>query len=122
MSQSDPVPASVEETLKTRLAHIQARVEAAKNGPWVTHSFVHNQDDDAPRELSIVAEDDQPGYIVIANEVEDDVDAEFIAHAREDVPFLLSALLASETQRQQDQEEIARLKTRLTEEVTRECF
>jgi hypothetical protein len=63
--------------IRNRLAEIAARAASATEGPWREHK-------------SRVASSGQDwGYVPI-----DDADAEFIAHARTDVPALVGALEA----------------------------
>ncbi|GGU52138.1 hypothetical protein [Streptomyces lavendofoliae] len=69
-----------------RIAEIQARAEAATKGPW----FVERHQPTLTRR---VVSDDHAldadlGYLGNSNQF----DAEFIAHAREDIPFLLDEL------------------------------
>lgn len=74
------------------IADIRARAEAATPGPWRDY---HNPD---------------WGWLVvgICADVQPQ-DAEFIAHAREDIPYLLDAPTASEPARVARDAEIARL-------------
>ena len=80
------------ENIDERLAAIRARAEAATPGPW------HIEDDsnfkNEEHAGSVVTEQ---GYYLA--KIEPDVDdadgnAEFIAHAREDVPYLLDLVTA----------------------------
>lgn len=69
------------------LTAIRARAEAATPGPWTTWVDGHNNH-------SGVCTDD--GEVGISDDVEG-ADAEFIAHARTDVPALLDALEAAQS-------------------------
>lgn len=68
------------------LEAIRARVEKATPGPWTSH-------DAGDGDLNIVRNDKHSGFLVasilVATE-EDRPNAEFIAHARMDVPALLA--------------------------------
>ncbi len=81
------------EDIRARLDEIKARAEAAAEGPWATdiatgdtgNIVVYGQapDDDRPDERTLVDAD------VIST-----ADAEFIAHARTDLPDMAAALTA----------------------------
>lgn len=66
------------------LEQIRARADAATPGPWYVEQMGNHHED-----VLALSED---GSYVIAEHAGDD--AEFIAHAREDVPRLLDALQA----------------------------
>lgn len=73
---------STEERLTpAQLEAIRERVEKATAGPWEYNAKID----------SITAEDDY-GSFIIADDTETVVDAEFIAHAREDIPKLLAEI------------------------------
>ena len=81
------------------LAAIRARAEAATKGPWVFRVGKAAAAPDYPVMIGAVA----PGHRIMANPPGGSYpsrDAEFIAHARADVPRLLAALAESERQRQ----------------------
>lgn len=93
---AEPVP------VDTRIAEIQARVDAATLGPWYVVGPPWNEG--APW-INAVDEDPHNGSFICdfvdlreengpRESISSEEDADFIAHAREDVPFLL-ALLAS---------------------------
>lgn len=63
------------------LAAIRERAESATPGPWVA----------IPNVRPAVVSDDGDGYWTdVADAFEEEADAEFVAHAREDVPALLA--------------------------------
>jgi nicotinamide mononucleotide adenylyltransferase len=71
-----------------QLATIQARADAATDGPWQANTrigVVTNQADDP--------------LAVFGGSAQDRADAEFTAHAREDVPALLAEIQRLKTQR-----------------------
>ena len=71
-----------------RLDEIEARTNAATEGPWVTYTVTPHMGSEvltAPREGEDYGDYVVPEYIDMDN-------AEFIAHARTDVPALLDAL------------------------------
>ena len=73
--------------MSTALEEIKARAEGATEGPWSTRRF--------DLDLFVVAENGALNPInlgYVGNRPEDD--AEFIAHARTDIPKLLAALEA----------------------------
>lgn len=74
-----------------RLAEIKARCEAATPGPWVMRR-PHDEDEDHEHI------DGPDGSPIAMGHVGEDIgaDAEFIANAREDVPFLLAKLEEAE--------------------------
>lgn len=76
-------------TTNERLAEIQARVNAATEGPWRTRE--HDPDDRSDVLTAWHDPEDARGYWVICEHA--GPDAEFIAHAREDVPWLLAELV-----------------------------
>lgn len=80
------------DTTTDRLAEIQARAEAAAEGPWYVEAH-------QPTLTRRVVSDDHMldanlGYLGNRNQAE----AEFIAHAREDVPWLLREVLALQSE------------------------
>lgn len=73
-----------------RLDKIEARTNAATEGPWVTYTVTPHMGSEvltAPREGEDYGDYVVPEYIDMDN-------AEFIAHARTDVPALVAALRA----------------------------
>ena len=78
-----------------RLAEIRARVEAATPGPWEV--------DDKYSDKFVVCELDE--YVAVSASADADIgldggpDAEFIAHARRDIPDLLDDLDALRAER-----------------------
>lgn len=75
-----------------RLAAIAARAEAATEGPWLSsHNITENTYD-----VSVLYADGIG--VVIADCRRRAADAEFIAHARQDVPDLIAALQAAEAE------------------------
>lgn len=62
-----------------RVAEIAARAEAATEGPWSRSRHY---------KLNIIS--DATGQIITGHATPNSTNAEFIAHAREDIPFLLS--------------------------------
>lgn len=68
-------------TTADRLAEIRARAERATEGPWVQLPPWETVPATTP---SIISPNGD-----IADRIEAEADAEFIAHAREDVPYLL---------------------------------
>ena len=69
-----------------RLNEIEARANAATDGPWEGIRYPDGL-------LGRVIASDELG-VCIAEDFPDDADAEFIAHARTDVPALVAALRA----------------------------
>ena len=68
-------------TIDTRLAEIRARVEAATEGPWSVYR--------GDRIGTYVTRPDLAGVAREWSLTWSDADAEFIAHSRTDVPWLL---------------------------------
>ena len=75
-----------------RLEEIRARVDAATAGPWTADRDLADYD----AGLHNVWEGIEGGYRAVAHDIFAFADAEFIAHAREDIPCLLSRLEAAE--------------------------
>lgn len=78
---------------------IQARIEAATPGPWTRSDYV-DIDQDGAFDLAHVTAPDPHDPDTAVQGIAMGIlreDAEFIAHAREDVPRLLDALAAVET-------------------------
>lgn len=74
-----------------RLAEIDARANAATEGQWsVELSWTNAGDNDGYPSYAVVSRPDRDA--VASDAIEED--AEFIAHAREDVPALVAALRA----------------------------
>ncbi|MFF1499703.1 hypothetical protein ACFVZR_07465 [Streptomyces sp. NPDC058316] len=80
----------------TRLAEIQARAAAATPGPWAA----------TPGDPGIVQALTDERLAVFGGSAQDYRDADFTAHARDDVPYLLAQL-------HQRDAEIAELQTKL---------
>jgi len=83
MSSSDALQTPKQVTLKIeaadRLTEIQQRADAATDGPWAAHWWG--------------IESESVDVLVIQDDYESSrQDFEFIAHAREDIPFLLAEL------------------------------
>jgi hypothetical protein len=86
-----PTPVEAQPVIdEARIAEIRARVEQATKGPW------------EPYDNHIVLPDVGAVEFDSGNPIPGDSsnDTRFIAHAREDVPYLLSALDASQAKRQ----------------------
>jgi hypothetical protein len=90
----------------TRIAVIQARVEAATAGPWSTQHFqpyplvvrVYGKADPPSVAILYRAEDSMSApYSTTITQA--DNDAAFIAHARQDIPYLLAALARLQAER-----------------------
>lgn len=79
-----------------RLAEIEARANAATTGPWRMYDGWGPSDDGYHRVLYIGSDDDLARVVDTEHGSEDvrirKVDAEFIAHTREDVPWLIERL------------------------------
>ena len=73
-----------------RLDEIEARTNAASEGPWETYTITPAM---GSMVLTAPADGEEYGGYVVP-EYLDTEDAEFIAHAREDVPALVAALRA----------------------------
>lgn len=94
-------------TMSDRIAEIRQRVEKATPGKW----WASHDDDLRPQIITLGPSGEGPPDVVARlSYVRDD---EFIAHAREDIPYLLEALHASEHARQQAE--------RLAEERRKDC-
>jgi hypothetical protein len=101
MSADTPVRLSPE-----REAEIAARVEAATPGPWCTDSWEIYQG------AEYVAGAEWIGETCRAGEMDDSrADAEFVAHARTDVPALLAELAAVRAERDQARAEAIECKS-----------
>ena len=75
--------------MRSRLDEIKARAEAATNGPWVNDSTEIGRPFPGTDTIDVwVAESCQPD----GDGIDGEADAEFIAHARADVPALVAAL------------------------------
>jgi len=72
-----------------RLAEIQQRADAATKGFWIWRHF--GDDPGEPCRIVMYPADGST-FHVVADEIWQPADAEFIAHAREDIPFLLAEL------------------------------
>lgn len=70
-------------------AAIKARAEAATPGPWSYRPEILGLPN-----TTVMAENGQVGYVAVGHFLSPD--AEFIAHAREDIPALLAALEEAE--------------------------
>lgn len=78
--------------MTTRIDEIRARVEAATEGPWVLANSCSWRriltEEDRPVVVPTVSRSDGHPDLSIPNAA----DGEFIAHAREDIPFLLARI------------------------------
>jgi hypothetical protein len=83
---------------KDQIPQIAARVEKATPGPWVIHSPRGYKNHIKTADGLYVMEENAYGW-------RHREDAEFCAHAREDVPYLLNELRASESARQEAERE-----------------
>jgi hypothetical protein len=117
------------------LAEVRARAEAATPGPWawaatcekgyganVGAECFAEDDDDARHPLSGDLSEREDNYIVLQGiasmeHQNANADAEFIAHAREDVPRLLAALARAEAENARAAEEGFKVAARLTARV-----
>lgn len=72
-------------TIESRLAEIRARAENATEGPWEVIPTVGN---------AVVADDGDGYWTDVADRIETEADAEFIAASRTDLPALLAAVEA----------------------------
>lgn len=88
LSADDPASA-------TTLAAIREREQAATEGPWLADVLVDA--DNRPVVLLPDPDDDDAALILFAADapVASEGDAEFIAHAREDIPRLVAAIEAA---------------------------
>ena len=82
-----------------RLDEIEARANAATEGPWEWEGEAKGEWEEGANSLVPSRRPDDPvlygyGYDASGIEVSNDADAEFIAHARTDVPALVEALRA----------------------------
>lgn len=90
-----------------REAEIAARAEAAHPGPW------HRSDDAHSLERYVVSDDDLMAISFGYRGNRTQAEADFVAHAREDVPALIAELATVRAER----DELAEWKRRVTEEV-----
>lgn len=74
---------------------IRQRAEKATKGPWTAENAETREDGSPGNAWGVVS----PDFIVILHDFVRNVDAEFIAHAREDIPALLAALDVLEAER-----------------------
>ena len=82
-----------------RLNEIEARANAATDGPWEWEGDAKAEWEEGANSLVPSRRPDDPvlygyGYDASGIEVKTPADAEFIAHARQDVPALVAALRA----------------------------
>lgn len=108
--QADDTVPRMEGAMNTHVSDIEARAEAATKGPWQRSHFV-----DGPHYRGVSEEKKQewracerytirgPGVvgtpecnIVLSFGRAEEADLDFIAHAREDIPYLLAELKAKE--------------------------
>ena len=90
------------------LAEIEARTLAATSGPWNTwrgDNWGYPQWNSAPAD-KLWNVDQANGTRWVARKVWDKTDAEFIAHARTDIPNLIAALRTAQSQLAQEREEV----------------
>lgn len=91
-----PTPDTVQEV--DRLAAIAARASAATPGPWYRHAEISYRVQGQVHEIVLATRADD-GYGIVAftgvkgEHPRTPLDAEFIAHSREDVPWLLAEVL-----------------------------
>lgn len=76
---------------------IRARVDRATEGPWGHHAHTHGLPSDGPTHVCVFDPEDVP-VAELDYSSWGERDAEFIAHARTDVPALLDALDAAEAE------------------------
>lgn len=70
------------------LTEIKARAEAAAPGPWTWKHWVANEYSiNSPAHSHVLPHQEDDGWRIFL--ITDQADAEFIAHAREDVPRLV---------------------------------
>lgn len=92
------------------VAAIRARVDAATIGPWVAIHWPQHHPDDPEWEVeSHALEFDDPRGIAGHGAEQGEADAEFIAHARTDVPALLDALVSAESRAQEAENAVSRV-------------
>lgn len=93
--------------MKERLSEIRGRLERATEGPWQGWSFKERQEDNisihgAPRKyrhIQIMNRDSSDVIVGNSNSIDHPNimnDSDFIAHSREDVPWLLDRLQNAE--------------------------
>lgn len=76
---------------------IRARADRATEGPWGHHAHTHGLPSDGPTHVCVFDPEDVP-VAELDYSSWGERDAEFIAHARTDVPALLDALDAAEVE------------------------
>jgi hypothetical protein len=80
-------------TNEKRIAEIQARCAAARSGPW--HAFIEGRDFMGGSSMIRIGEGESSGedlYLTGYDVAVPDADFDFIAHARQDIPFLLEEI------------------------------
>lgn len=87
---------------------IRSRCEAATPGPWVHPEFGFGID---------TADRNQNLFYVCGMGGQSHIDADFAAHAREDIPYLQDRVAALEAEREEDQSEIGRLVDKIREHL-----
>lgn len=75
-----------------RLAEIEARANAATPGPWEAGESAFDSSTGGGSCLGVFAPTKYSPRALLANEVFDEADAAFIAHARADVPDLVAEM------------------------------
>lgn len=100
--------------VQVRLSAIRTRIEDATKGPWIAEDIGAGT-----VACGVVA---ASGEVVVEHDFIATRNADFVANARQDMPYLLTLLAAADTQHHRDQAEIQRLNERVREAVTHECF
>ena len=99
---------------------IEARAKAATPGPWVVDKDAFGIGVIAESQIGIPDNDPEGVYIADCYKKSAEVHAEFIAHAREDIPALIAEVRRLEGELHVDPEnEIGRLNAQLETEILR---
>lgn len=86
-----------------RIAEIEKRAQTATRGPWEVEKYYHDEPyDEYIKSAAIIVHKDESNYTITRNDWSNPLEADlnFIAHAREDIPYLLAQL--AESQRRAD--------------------
>ena len=94
MSEDKTEKRAMTEDLEKRIAEIKTRANAATPGPWCVDS------------ICVIS----PLLDIYITEPDSRNDAEFIAHSREDIPYLCKRLRAAEAERDELKAEVESLK------------